>query len=352
MLSEEQLEELGDFEDFLEFLAFDPDQPRDERGRFASSGSREAASASGKAKRTGKGEHHDAAAAAHRKAEEFHAREADRRGALAAKARSKKDRERHLAAREKHLDAGSHHHEQAKVHEEHAGILRGSLDTLKIPHEGISPETKANAEKAIVKGGYAKFLKHAPISELAEHSGAEIDSFSGNLVQTANGLYWRGGEGLSILKSEDFETRFARSKGLLGKKKAARATEPGEHVWSISSLASSPEEMQQRTMVHELGHHVHLSSSSPLQKKLDNEIKKGFRERVHIDPSSITDKDPDGRVETVPGKWIPSRYSRKNYKEWFTECHAAYVYHPETLKARDPQAFDLIRRVRKHRGME
>jgi hypothetical protein len=106
--------------------------------------------------------------------------------------------------------------------------------------------------------------------------------------------------------------------------------------------------MQESTTIHELGHHIHLNGADPLDPALNRAIELAYMARVErqMDP-----KTGRPRVRVRGGAWVPSSYSRANHKEWFAETHSAFVQFPETLKAKDPEAFALIRRVRKARGM-
>ena len=427
------LDDLAEFGDFLRFCAaYDPDQARDERGRFASSGSSSAAAASGKAKKSGKAAHHAEAAEAHAKAAEFHAKEAARRAELAKKARTKKDCAHQLEAVEKHSNAAEHHNEQAALHAEKANP-KPTLKKLGIPSKDVSPETVKNVEAGIAKAGYAPFLKKSPLKELVEHGaieamslteqhqvkiadayekltggkGGEVDiadlrkasgvkpkafdksvsywwndrkvqlgqlqpedvtpdhakhavKIQGTELHTielrpgakpveqssSNGTYWKGSARVSMADKSVFAGRFYDSQRRF--ERAEKRGEPidrvpGDHIWSLSSLATSADEMQERTTVHELGHHIHLSTSHPLSDDLMDKIEDAYHSRVA--------RTPEGRTVTAAGKWVPSEYSRKNEKEWFTEAHTAFVYHPDVLRSKDPEAYALVQSVRKARGL-
>jgi hypothetical protein len=316
-------------------MAFDPDQARGPDGRWiagaASSATKTAKEGSRAAKKGGTAEGHRSAAESHKKAAKGH-RELARRN----------ERLGNAAAAKAHASLADQHKERAADHAEKAraiGAAKTSLKSLGIKSKGISETTKANAEAAIVKGGYQAYLAREPLKRVREHEGSgdaeDRDSH-------ANGLYLLG-EGkqssISLKTTEAFEVTHARAERIYKDKPRVL----GDKVHSVSSLASSPEKMQQATMIHELGHHIHLNNRDPLSPALNREIENAYHSRVS--------KDEAGKRVTSPGAWVPSSYSRANHKEWFAETHAAYVLYPETLKAKDPSAYKLMTKVRKARGM-
>ena len=102
-------------------------------------------------------------------------------------------------------------------------------------------------------------------------------------------------------------------------------------------------------MTHELGHHVHLDGG--LAPSLDTEIERAFNARVQTESVKKDLGRGPRTYQRFTKQDVVSDYARTNPQEWFAETHAAYVYHREDLKAFDPKAFDLVRRVRKSRGI-
>jgi SPP1 gp7 family putative phage head morphogenesis protein len=184
------------------------------------------------------------------------------------------------------------------------------------------------AEMGIARAEIRKYLKTAPLSGIGPMSEQ----------QTANGLYYPGLQKLELNSAEHFEAGHADD--LWYEKRVGRKLAVGDpETWSMSSLGTSPGDKRQRTLVHELGHHVHINAAKRLPGRLEQEIRDAFHARVNEDG------------ETRPGKWVVSKYSKTNEFEWFAETHTAYVYESATLKARDPEAFNLMRRVRAMRGL-
>jgi hypothetical protein len=337
--------DFDEFADFLHFFAaFDPDQARDSRGRWISSGSGDAAAASGKAKKTGKSEHDEKAAEAHRKAAEFHSKEVARRSELLKHARTKKDRERHAKAIEKHGYAALHHSEQAEKHRKMAEFSRKvehpTLKNLGIDHSVVERGTVEAAERAIVLGGFGPHLARSPLERIDNHGPV---SAAGR--RTPNGVYAhpkaRAGK-ISIKNTEAAARTFDRTESHWAKI-GGRQQLGGEDVFSVSTLARTPEEMRQRTMVHELSHHIHLDEKDPLPVKHWRDIKKAYRKRVAVS---------DTEASLRHGAWVPSTYAMADHKEWFAELHTAYVFHGKELQAHDPEAYSLVQAVREARGMK
>lgn len=97
--------------------------------------------------------------------------------------------------------------------------------------------------------------------------------------------------------------------------------------WSISTTAQTKEQAAKRTLVHELGHHVHLTSPST---KTDEIVQKAYAKATK---KPITE------------------YSATNHKEYFAECFAAYYTDRQTLRTFDPNGFRMVEDVLRARGM-
>jgi hypothetical protein len=321
------------------FAWSEDDHPRDANGRFSSHGTRDAGEASKQARKKKTSESHKAASHAHQEAAGKHRAEAERRRTLARKKRlPASERKKHEAAAARHEAAAKEHEKLSAYHRD----VAPSLEDLGVEHK-LGAESKRTVEGAIAKGGYGRFLRKSPLGSVEEHS---LDPNEHGVIRSANGVYARPKKGsedkpfVSLKNIEGVEVAHARSEKKWAK--LGRRAGPGDpETFSLSTLAKTPEEMRERTMVHELGHHIHLSRSDPLPKALDKEIVKAYAARVN----GVT-KEPR------EGAWIASVYARGDHKEWFAETHSAYVYHGKELKKRDPEAFDLMRRVRQCRGMD
>lgn len=99
---------------------------------------------------------------------------------------------------------------------------------------------------------------------------------------------------------------------------------PGK-IWSVSKAGVSAVEAMQRTLVHELGHHVHIA----YRIQVDMLIRKAFARST----SRIT------------------RYANWDHQEYFAESFAAYSFARDTLKNHDPNGFAMVESVRKMLGL-
>ena len=303
------------------------DRPRDAKGRFVSMGGSAADAATDRARKVGTVEAHRQATQLHMQAAANHAGEAAR---LLERAKGLGKREAKVYA-----EAAAKHQELAKAHRtaalEHAADAP-TLERFGIEHS-LDPSGKAMVESAIARGGFGPYLAEHPLESVREHSMAD---------RSCNGVYARptalGGKAfISIKDSESAEVTFARVQ------KGGSRSLGHEGCFSVSQMAKTPAEMRERIMVHELGHHIHLDRSNPLPGELMVAIVKAHGQRVQV---------KDDKASTKPGKWTPSAYSNGDHKEWFAEVHAAYVFHPKELKAKDPEAYALVKRVRAARGMK
>jgi hypothetical protein len=93
-----------------------------------------------------------------------------------------------------------------------------------------------------------------------------------------------------------------------------------QRFWSISSLANNPEQAYVRTLIHELGHHLH--------RTLREVDKIAFRSTM-----------------TVPNYNALSQYGLQDNLEYFAECFAAFIFQPVELLLEDSLGYDMITRV-------
>jgi hypothetical protein len=216
-----------------------------------------------------------------------------------------------------------------------------SLNALGATHS-LHSAGRADIEAAIRHGGFAAYLSKHPVSQVLEHT-KDPDKVSGSkIVRSANGVYvHKAGETphISISDMRTTKATFARNQAKIAKRGKGQPSLGGEHTFSVSQMAKSPNELRQATMIHELSHHLHLDPTNPLPARDLAAIQKAYDARVGADK------------ERKPGAWTPSIYSQANDKEWFAEAHTAYILHGAALKKADPGAYALIQRIRKRRGM-
>ena len=126
----------------------------------------------------------------------------------------------------------------------------------------------------------------------------------------------RGCNGVYGPKAEHLRINAARSDFV------GEAFRPGK-TFAVSKSGASPIEAAQRTLVHELAHHLHLDGA-----------------RADIDP--IVQKaysDPKARPI--------SRYGSTSAPEYFSESFAAYHFHKSDLKKHDPVGYRMIQHALK-----
>ena len=134
---------------------------------------------------------------------------------------------------------------------------------------------------------------------------------------------------------------------ILGRERPKRtSTDP--IPWSTSSLGKDGRDARKRTLVHELGHHVHLHDrfvklrsgkdlSTSEFRKVDGVIREAYKKLIQ---------------NRVMPKQLVTRYSATNAEEYFAESFALHTYDPELLKTKDPVGYDMVVQVRKMRGID
>jgi hypothetical protein len=104
-----------------------------------------------------------------------------------------------------------------------------------------------------------------------------------------------------------------------------------ELIWGqmskVSTAAATPEEAVQRTLVHELGHHIH--------RKLGD-----------IDPMQFN------IIFRGVGSNAVSNYAKTRGSEYFAESFSAYTFHRTELFFHDQLGYDMMERVLKALGIE
>lgn len=170
----------------------------------------------------------------------------------------------------------------------------------------LTPEELEHALDGVRRAGLLGFLKKKPLNEL--NFKKTLDS------KTANGTYNGARRRLEVKSQRD---RYTYGKDWV----------PGSS-WSVSSAAKDPRTAIQRTFIHELGHHVHLSNT-------------------YLGGGGTVDDIIVAAFKKADGKAL-TQYSLTNHKEYFAEAFAAHVYEPEDLRRRDPIAFKMVEDVREH----
>lgn len=98
--------------------------------------------------------------------------------------------------------------------------------------------------------------------------------------------------------------------------------QPASTAYSISARGATLAEAMERTAVHELAHHVRQFIGAELRTRMVALYQAATEYGFTITP-----------------------YAAEHEEEYFAECFAAYVYHPDELRDRDPDGYDLIEAV-------
>lgn len=171
----------------------------------------------------------------------------------------------------------------------------------------VSRKERDELLRSVTDPALLEFLERFPLQKLILRKEVELD---GDLV---NGWY--------SYVSGELAVTVDRQSFTFGSK-----LKPGTS-WSISQTASTKEQAAKRTLVHELGHHVHLTSPST---KTDTVVRQAFAKAT---------KKP------------VTEYSKTNHKEYFAECFAAYYTDRSMLRTHDPVGFKMVEDVLRERGM-
>ena len=92
--------------------------------------------------------------------------------------------------------------------------------------------------------------------------------------------------------------------------------------FSVSSDTPNALEAAKTTFVHEVGHHLHLTSGPEVNQMVLDAYVHANAAMTHV-----------------------SRYARTDHMEYFAETFAGYVKHPGALQQHDPVGFDMVKRV-------
>lgn len=170
---------------------------------------------------------------------------------------------------------------------------------------------------ALDEAGALDFLARNPLRELIITPTIS--------TRNANGTYVMFGRTAGTL-----DVRTKRAKDSFGK-----TMDPGV-VWSVSNCAKDETSAIRRTLVHELGHHVHRS----LGAAGDQIIRDAYF-------ATVQEIVANGGKSNL----ALTQYALKNRLEYFSECFAAYVFERPALAAHDPVGLAMVEAVRKLGGM-
>jgi hypothetical protein len=98
-------------------------------------------------------------------------------------------------------------------------------------------------------------------------------------------------------------------------------------VFSVSSTAQTPLEAVQKTLVHELGHHVHSILGAIHQEEFEATL-------------------------AMPFLFAGTQYGAKRAIEYFPECFSLFIFYPTELLVRDPGGYVMIEKALDLVGLE
>lgn len=183
------------------------------------------------------------------------------------------------------------------------GPLKEGTHFKQLERGEITNAELSRALGAARKARLVEFLERQPLEKLA---------FAPSVARNANGAYWPSLRQLGV--------RTRRPKVTYGS-----PFEPGK-VWSVSQAGKDRIDAIRRTFVHELGHHVHFSAGTDI----DRRIREAFL-------------DPDSKPLT--------QYAGANRREYWAESFAAWVFHRGELRRRDPVGYRMVREVLASQGI-
>jgi SPP1 gp7 family putative phage head morphogenesis protein len=165
-------------------------------------------------------------------------------------------------------------------------------------------KAQAKALKALEEKQLLPYLERAPLEELILNTSAG--------KRGVNGWYEPGRQRLAAgltRKAGSFNGLF----------------EPGRS-WSMSASSATADEAIQRTLVHEVAHHVHGKGKSDVDDAIRNAFKSPARKAI-------------------------TRYAAYNHSEYFAESFTAYKYQRAELREHDPVGFAMVEEVLRLRGI-
>jgi hypothetical protein len=156
--------------------------------------------------------------------------------------------------------------------------------------------------------GAAQWLERNPLSCL-ELTQTVLDEFK----EEVNGMY--------SFKSSAMQVATTRSKSEYG-----QLFEWGS-VYSVSSTGELPIDAVQRTLIHELGHHIH-------------------KVLLELNPELF---DRTVKVAAILGG---TRYAKTHWREYFAENFALYVFYPTELLVKDEAGYGMMEQALSAVGLE
>lgn len=173
----------------------------------------------------------------------------------------------------------------------------------------VKPAQQKVALDALRDFNLLPFLERAPLGEIHLQNTLKKPGI--------HGLYWENSKRLALRMKKPGRI------GAFGNK-----FEPGTN-WTMASTADTWEEALRRNMLHEVGHHIHLSGDLSVRDQVTNAF----------------------RARQVRGLPTITRYAKTDEAEYFAETFSAYKLDPMALQDFDPIGFSMVESVLRSRGI-
>jgi len=172
----------------------------------------------------------------------------------------------------------------------------------------LAKKKQAEALQALADNGLLPYLERQPLEGIA---------LKRKLARRVGGQYSASAKVLAVDGAREAHT-------------FGQVFEAGKS-WSVSSAAKTVGEATQRTLIHEVAHHIHLGSTGTLRDETVDKKIRSFFDRE--DKKPITE------------------YAGVNPQEYWAESFAAYRFHRAELREHDPVGFAMVEEVLRLRGI-
>lgn len=200
------------------------------------------------------------------------------------------------------------------------GVHVGTVfNESKIPQ----PELDHLISNILPDRGHEEFLTKNPLYSLT------VQEY---LKEDAGGLYFQGGDSIQIKTKvgETFLTELPFRPGKSG---------------GTYDLSTSVEDRRDLVMIHEFGHHIHLTGFEDKYTGITegSEFQNVDKVVQHAFDESQKRANPEDRAIT--------KYGSTNHYEFFAESYTVWRREPEVLKEHSPMAYAMVEQVLKLRGI-
>lgn len=220
------------------------------------------------------------------------------------------------------------------------------------PRENVDGDVYESLRQ-ITHPSVIRFLDDAPLTAFVTRARTHVPGGGG---EAAYGTYWNGV--IEIAAKSDrkvFDRSYAPAKYWSAEDTVRKPNGflDTNGSWTTTTGARSFQDALDATVIHELGHHVHLHGAGPEgnESLWDKPEQKEAAQRARAQFKEVDDIVADAYDRRQANKNPPiSRYATTNHKEYFAENFAAYHKHKDLLEKHDPTGYRMVERVLKIRG--